>query len=69
MVDVVRELFLDADFLLLFVQSQRMFAVAVGRGALQTGVQPDDMARYVAQFVVRKDRLLVDPLAPFGTLG
>ena len=69
MVDVVRELFLDADFLLLFVQRQRMFAVAVSRGALQTGVQPDDMARYVAQLVVRKDRLLVDPLAPFGTLG
>lgn len=27
------------------------------------------MVRNVAQLVVRKDRLLVDPLAPLGALG
>ena len=69
MVDVVGELFLDAYFLLFLVQREGVLAVAVGSGFLQTGVEADDVARYFAQFVVRKCREVVDPLAPLGPFG
>lgn len=68
-VDVVGELFLDAYFLLFLVQREGVLAVAVGGGFLQTGVEADDVARYFAQFVVRKCREVVDPLAPLGPFG
>ena len=55
MVDVVRELFLDADLLLFLVQGQGVFAIAVGRRLLQSGVEPDDVVRDFAQFIVGKD--------------
>ena len=67
-VDVVRELFLDADLLLLLVQRQRMLAVAVGGRALQAGVETDDVVRNLAQFVVREGGDVVDALAAFGAL-
>lgn len=69
MVDVVRELFLDADLLLLLVQRQRVFPVAVGGRALEVGVELHDVARDVAQLVVRETGGLVDPFAPFGAAG
>ena len=68
-VDVVGELFLDTDLLLLLVQRQGMFPVAVGRRALQAGVEADDVVRDVAQLVVGEGLPLVDPLAPLGALG
>ena len=43
MVDVVRQLFLDADLLLFLVQGQFVFAVPVGGRALQVGVEADDV--------------------------
>lgn len=42
-VDVVRQLFLDADLLLFLVQGQFVFAVPVGGRALQVGVEADDV--------------------------
>ena len=46
-----------------------MFAVAVGGGPLQTGVEADDVVRDLAQFVVREGFEVVDPLAAFGAFG
>ena len=68
-VDVVRQLFLDADLLLLLVQREGVLAVAVGGGLLQPCVEADDVLRNVAQFVVGEIRAFVDPLAPLGAFG
>ena len=46
-----------------------MFPVAVGGRALEVGVELHDVARDVAQLVVRETGGLVDPFAPFGAAG
>ena len=68
-VDVVRQLFFDADLLLLLVQREGVLAVAVGGGLLQPCVEADDVLRNVAQLVVGEIRAFVDPLAPLGAFG
>ena len=68
-VDVVGQLFLDADLLLLLVQGQGVFAVAVGGRLLQRGVEAHDVVRDVAQLVVREGLLDVDLFAALGPFG
>ena len=51
------------------MQRQGVFAVAVGGGPLQAGVELDDVVRDLAQFVVREGLHLVDPFAAFGPFG
>ena len=68
-VNVVRELPFDPDPLLLRVQGEAMFAVAVGDGLLELCVEPYDVVGYVAQFVVRKGLGVEDALSAFGLFG
>ena len=69
MIDVVGELFLYTLLLPLLVQCRTMFAVAVGIGLLQTGIETHYMIGYGTKLVTRKRLSIVNAFTTFGPFG